>query len=184
MKVIVKSLVLALLLAEAGAHKLRMMHKMRDNESDEIDADDQDINDGPIENENDLITYQSEFIDSGKNVRSLNKVVRSEKKRKEEQEAEEDVDNYFNYAMPMDARKKEPSVFYVAPKNPPPPHPVKFVQATTDAEARQKERELEIEPVDIQENTKLWANARAAEEKPAVRETIEVGDIETNNMNL
>ena len=30
----------------------------------------------------------------------------------------------------------------------------------------------------------MWANAQAAEDRPPHRETIEVGEIETGNMNL
>ena len=37
---------------------------------------------------------------------------------------------------------------------------VKFVQATTDSEAREKARELQLESAEEQENTKDWARAR------------------------
>ena len=53
------SLILGLLLADATAYKLyqQQLQRLFDNESEDIDADDQDINDGPLENEVDLITY-------------------------------------------------------------------------------------------------------------------------------
>lgn len=65
-----------------------------------------------------------------------------------------------------------------------PPHPVKFIKATTEAEAREKERELEIESSDIRENTNNWAHAQAPKFAPPLRETIEIGEIETEKMNL
>lgn len=44
---------------------------------------------------------------------------------------------------------------------------------------------MELEPVDVAENTKIWANAHAAEDNPPPKvETIEVGEIETSKMNL
>jgi len=61
---------------------------------------------------------------------------------------------------------------------------VRFVEATSNAEARQRERELEIESTEVQENTNIWAHAQAADLKPPFRETIEIGEIETGNMNL
>ena len=62
-----------------------------------------------------------------------------------------------------------------------PEQQTKFVMATTEEEAHTRAKELEIE-----ENTKLWANAVAKEElaKPEPRETYEVGEIETRSMNL
>jgi hypothetical protein len=38
--------------------------------------------------------------------------------------------------------------------------------------------------MDVQENTKLWANAKPSDDKPQRRETIEVGEIETGSMSL
>lgn len=56
----VQSLVLGLFLAEAGAYRLMMNQGVRliDNESEDIDADDQAINEGPLDDDNDLVTYQ------------------------------------------------------------------------------------------------------------------------------
>lgn len=56
-----KSLVLALFLAKTcEAYKLAQRSYLMENgnNSEDIDADDQDINDGPLKNENDLLTYQ------------------------------------------------------------------------------------------------------------------------------
>ena len=50
--------------------------------------------------------------------------------------------------------------------------------STTENEAHQKARELNIDSDDIKYNTNLWAHAIG--DKPASRLTIEVGDIETN----
>lgn len=41
-----------------------------------------------------------------------------------------------------------------------------------------------MEPVDVAENTKLWANSHPAEDLPPKVQTIEVGEIETSKMNL
>lgn len=60
MKTLMKSLVLALFLANTSeAYKLMQqnMNRIAGNDSEDIDADDQDINDGPLKNENDLLTY-------------------------------------------------------------------------------------------------------------------------------
>lgn len=73
-------------------------------------------------------------------------------------------------------------MLYVPPANPT-PHQVRFIQATTDGEAKMFSRELEIESPEVQENTQLWANAREATGPPR-RETIDVGDIETGNLNI
>ena len=189
MKLLIKSLALALFLAEADAYKLyqRQVQRSRDGESDEIDPDDQDINDGPVEDESDLVTYQQEFLNNGKNVRSLNKFVQVQKQRNDEKDGEEEVDNYANYVAPLKStqKKEKASMLYQAPSTPPPPHPVRFIEATTSAEAKAKSRELEIEPSNVRENTMLWANARASEEDlPPIRESIEVGEIETGNLNI
>ena len=60
MKLLVKSLVLALLLAETDAYKLMMknLHRLRDDESEDIDADDAGINEGPLDDDGDLVAYQ------------------------------------------------------------------------------------------------------------------------------
>ena len=59
MKVLAKTLVLGLLFAESQAIHIynRQWTRMNDNESDEIDADDQGIDDGPLRDETDLVTY-------------------------------------------------------------------------------------------------------------------------------
>jgi len=141
------SLVVGLLMAEAGAYKLyqQHLHALQDNESEEIDADDQDINDGELNDPSDLVTYQQEVLTNGKNVRTLNKVIKAQKKH-EDEEVDDAVDDFSgNYQMAQASRE---STFYKAPAHPQ-PHPVKYIYATTDAEARKKEKELEIEPRDI-----------------------------------
>lgn len=66
------SLILGLFLSQTAAYKLYQRQGLFDNESEDIDADDQDINDGPLEHEGDLVTYTQEFLTNGKNVRALN----------------------------------------------------------------------------------------------------------------
>ena len=47
-------------------------HGKRSANSEEADADDQDITDGPIKSENDVAIYQETFMTNGQNVRSIN----------------------------------------------------------------------------------------------------------------
>ena len=85
---IMTSLVLVLLLAKTGeAHKLLQRVFIRDDEenSEDIDADDQDITDGPLKNETDLQTYQQTFLNENKSVKHLNQFA--EKAKKDQMEA-------------------------------------------------------------------------------------------------
>jgi hypothetical protein len=41
-----------------------------------------------------------------------------------------------------------------------------------------------LETADERKNTNLWAHAVGEAERPSARQTIEIGDIETGNMNL
>lgn len=65
---------------------------------------------------------------------------------------------------------------------PPKEQEVKYVQATTDEEAQERARELQLETEAERQNTKDWANARPATMKK--RESIDVGVIEIDKMNL
>jgi hypothetical protein len=72
-----------------------------DNESEDIDADDQDINDGPVKDELDLVTYQQEFLNNGKSVKALNKVAVYEKQRQMDHDIDEGEDDSSNYVQPI-----------------------------------------------------------------------------------
>lgn len=188
MKLVLQSLIVGLLLAETGAYKLLQQLRIRDNESDEIDADDPDINDASIDSSQDLQVYQHTFLNEGKNVNKLNKsaIRAAEIKRAEEENI--DLDDNMNYSLPQNladkGRTSQKSELYKAPDHPRPAHPVKAVYATSPAEVKQKVKELELDNADIQLNTQMWANSHAAEDTPPKVEVIEIGEIETKSMNL
>lgn len=69
------------------------------------------------------------------------------------------------------------------PKHHDPNEPKKFIMATNDEEAHAHIRALNLDSKDVVDNTNLWAHAQS-EKKPSRRQTIDVGDIETNHMNL
>lgn len=187
MKTVIQSLIVGLLLAEAGAYRLaqQQMIRLRDSESDDVDADDPDINDGPT-SEQAVLAYQQTFLNDGQSVNKLNKNAVKAAEDQQRRDDEYDVEENMNYALPMtkdtNQKNQKKTVFYTP--GPKVAHPVRFVQMTTDAEAHKKSRELELEPENIRENTNLWANSHAAEDGPPRVETIEVGEIETSTMNL
>ena len=95
----------------------------------------------------------------------------------------------MNYAVPQiltqEQKKQRSSTMYVPlAASQRVPHPVRFIEQTSDAEAHKRSVQLELEPADIVHNTNLWASAHAAEDGPAKVEAIEIGEIETNTMNM
>ena len=71
------------------------------NNSEDIDADDQDINDGPLKNETDLLTYQQTFLDESKNVQNLNNFAAKQRRDREEREAEQEDDDPSSNLMEL-----------------------------------------------------------------------------------
>jgi len=74
--------------------------------------------------------------------------------------------NYVPYHPPMAAQK---------------PRPVTSVQATTDEESMAMHSNVQMS-MEEAENTKMWA--RAHSKKAAPRDTIDVGHIELDTLNL
>ena len=64
-----KAIVLALLLVGTQAVRL---NQFKQTNSDEIDADDVDITDGPLKDDRDVAVYQQTFLDKGENVDKIN----------------------------------------------------------------------------------------------------------------
>lgn len=59
----------------------------------------------------------------------------------------------------------------------------KFISMTSDAEAKELAKKYKLsESEEIKRNTKLWA--KVTDEAPVQHETIEIGEIETEKMNL
>ena len=68
MKYLLKSAVLALLLASTDAIKLSSLK----NESTDIDADDMEIQEGPLKDESDVAVYTDSVINKGDSVSKIN----------------------------------------------------------------------------------------------------------------
>ena len=71
-----KLITLALLLGTSTAVRLR------GNGSEDIDADDVDLYDGPMKNPADVGIYQQTFVTEGKNVKNLNKNIEEDHQMK------------------------------------------------------------------------------------------------------
>ena len=68
MKYLIKSAVLALLLTSTEAIRLTGQK----NESNDIDADDMEIQEGPLKDESDVAVYSDSVINKGESVAKIN----------------------------------------------------------------------------------------------------------------
>jgi hypothetical protein len=69
MKYLIKTAVLALLLTSTEAIRISN-HK---NESSDIDADDQEIQEGPLNDEKDVAVFMDSVVNKGESVAQINK---------------------------------------------------------------------------------------------------------------
>jgi hypothetical protein len=69
MKYLIKTAVLALLLTSTEAIRITN-HK---NESSDIDADDQEIQEGPLNDEKDVAVFMDSVVNKGESVAQINK---------------------------------------------------------------------------------------------------------------
>jgi len=92
--------------------------------------------------------------------------------------------NLVNYSIQNTPKRPEPNVeIDITYHRKHLPEPARFIKATTKEEAAVKSKELlGLDTEEMTENTNLWAKATAR--RPPVRQTIEVGDIETSSMNI
>jgi len=96
---LVGSLVVTLLLAEAGAYKLMQRSALRARDFDDFDADDADIEVRNLDT-NDLNTYSQTFLNEGSNVQSLNMSHKQAMAQQQEKLVQQELDDNYNFAVP------------------------------------------------------------------------------------
>jgi len=86
MKYLIKSAVLALLLTSTEAIRLTK------NESSDIDADDMEIQEGPLKDESDVAVFMNSVMNKGESVAQINKEQSNQKKVKGPDPYQDEID--------------------------------------------------------------------------------------------